>query len=131
MGAVTGDHSFLKTVTMAQINPPINPISISGATSVISRVGRNRLHVQAAVAIAHTNRMPVLFTVPLSVIRLATSIRPPDWPPYCTSEILPNVFAPSAGLDVFISAIVSSPCCSYLFESRRDRSRAFHPLHSF
>src|ERR1017187_6954432 len=81
MGAVTGDHSFLKTVTMAQINPPINPISISGATSVISRVGRNRLHVQAAVAIAHTNRMPVLFTVPLSVIRLATSIRPPDWPP--------------------------------------------------
>ena len=102
MGAVTADHCFLKTVTMAQMNPPISPSIISGATADMSCSGRNKCHVQAAVAMAQMSRMPVLFTVPLSVIRSAASIRPP----YCASEILLKVFAPSAGLDVFISAIV-------------------------
>jgi hypothetical protein len=45
--------------------------------------------------------MPVLFTVPVSVIRVVSSITPP----YCALERLRNVFSLSAGLDVFISAI--------------------------
>ena len=40
----------------------------------------NEFHVHAAVAIAHSSRMPVLFTVPLKVIRAAASTRlPPYW----------------------------------------------------
>src|ERR1017187_8417071 len=90
---------------MAQMNPPIKPPNISGATSAISRDRRKRCHVHQAVAIAQSSRTPVLFTVPLSVIRLVRSVTPPYWLP----ERSRNVFSPNAGLDVFISAIVFSP----------------------
>jgi hypothetical protein len=55
--------------------------------------------------------MPVLFTVPFSVMWLASSIMPP----YCPPERLRNVFSPSAGLDVFINAIEFSPCAQLRF----------------
>src|SRR5208337_3961160 len=106
IGAVTGDHSFLNTVTMAQMNPPIKPPSISGATSARLRDWRKRCHVHQAVAIAQSSRTPVLFTVPLRVIRLVKSVTPPYWLP----ERSRNVLSLNAGLDVFISAIDSSPC---------------------
>src|ERR1039458_8804880 len=56
---------------------------------------------------AQTSRMPVLLTVPFSVMRPARSVMPP----YPEPEMLRNVFSLSAGLDVFISAIGFSPYC--------------------
>ncbi len=104
MGAVTGDHAFLNTVTKAQINPPNIPISIRGITSAISRDCMNRCHVQAAEAMAQMSRTPVLFTVPLRVMRSAASIRLPDG----LAARSRKVWSPSAGLDVFISAMILS-----------------------
>src|SRR5665213_2060755 len=95
---------------MAQMNPPNNPTIISPDTEPKSRDCRNRCHVHAAVAKAHTSRMPVLFTVPFSVIRLVASIAPP----YCAPGRLRNVFSLSAGFDVFINAIAYSPWCNYV-----------------
>src|ERR1035438_5257699 len=100
---------------MAQMNPPSSPPSISGATAAISRVCRNWCQVQPAVAIAQTSRMPVLFTVPLSVIRLAASIAPPYW----LSERPLKVLLPSAGLEVLNNAIAFSPCRLFRLSQRQ------------
>ncbi len=101
MGAVTGAHSFLNTVTMATINPPSAPTSSRGATSAKSRATRKRYQVQAAVAKAQISRIPVLFTVPLRVMRVVTSIDPPYW----LSDTPRNVLSPRAGFEVFIRGI--------------------------
>src|ERR1039457_3979083 len=101
MGAVTGDHSFLKTVTMAQMNPPMTPTINHGATSAMSRDWVKRCQVQAAVAKAHTSRMPFLLTVPLRVMRSVASIAPP-YPLLARSR---NVLSLKAGLDVFIKGM--------------------------
>src|SRR5512146_2856635 len=66
MGAVTGDHSFLKIVTSATTNPPIAPTTARPAAVSGERV--SRFHDHAAVAIAHSRRMPVLLTVPERVM---------------------------------------------------------------
>src|SRR5579862_3696527 len=107
MGAVTGDHSFLKIVTMATMNPPNNPIKTIGPAALKSRVCRNELQVHAAVAMAHTSRMPVLFTVPFTVMRAAASIVPP----FRLPGMLRKVFGPRAGLEVFVRGMHSSPIC--------------------
>src|ERR1035438_6750280 len=102
MGAVTGDHSLLKLVARAKINPPNKPTSISGATAAMLRAGKNWLQVQAAVTSEQRSRTPVLFTVPESVMRSAASTRPPIPPPYWTPGRLRKVLSLRAGLDVFI-----------------------------
>ena len=63
----------------------------------------NWFHVHAAVATAHSSRMPVLFTVPLSVIRAAASTR---LPPYWLRAASLKVFWPSAGFEVLNNAMV-------------------------
>ena len=75
---------------------------IAGPTVLMSRVCRNEFHVHAAVATAQSSRMPVLLTVPLRVIRAAASTR---LPPYWLWAKSLKVFFPSAGFDVFISAM--------------------------
>src|SRR3954451_5066368 len=62
----------------------------------------NRCHVQAALATVHKSRIPVLFTVPLKVMREAASMRDAERVP-ATSR---NVFSPKAGFEVFIKGIV-------------------------
>src|SRR6516164_3658337 len=101
MGAVTGDHSFLNTVTIATMNPPSAPTRSSGETAPKSRSTRNRYQVQAAVAKAQISRIPVLFTVPLRVMREVTSMVPPYWLPTTPRK----VFSPRAGFEVFIRGI--------------------------
>src|ERR1035438_694867 len=53
--------------------------------------------------------MPVLFTVPVSVMRVVSSITPP----YCVRGRFSKVFPFSAGLEVFINAIAYSPLRNY------------------
>src|SRR5277367_615526 len=86
-GAVNGDHSFLKMVTSAMMNPPIPPAISSGNTACGPSV-TNLSQVHAAVATVQISRMPVLFTVPCSVIASPAATWP--W----------NAFAFSAGFDV-------------------------------
>src|SRR6516164_7495077 len=90
---------------MAQMKPPKTPRRRSPATSAGSRETVNRYQVYAAVANAQTSRMPVLFTVPLRVMRLAASIAVPNPPP----DRLRNVLSPNAGFEVLKIAITVSP----------------------
>jgi hypothetical protein len=53
--------------------------------------------------------MPVLFTVPFSVMRVVSSITPP----YCAPDRSRKVFSPNAGLDVLNNAIDFSPFRNY------------------
>src|SRR5271156_6460669 len=75
MGAVIADHSFLKTVTSAMMNPPIAPPIIHGyaASGVFEWL---RPQVQAAVTTTKNNSNPVLFTVPCIVIVSPATIGP-------------------------------------------------------
>ena len=79
---------------------------ISGPATLRSCVCMNEFHVHAAVATAHSSRMPVLLTVPLSVMRAQASIR---LPPYWLRAKSLKVFWPRAGFEVFISAIEITP----------------------
>src|SRR4029077_13423156 len=75
MGALSGDHSFLNTVTRQVIRPPKRPPSIHGkAASGRSECARPQVH--AAVATTHRSRIPVLLTVPWTVITSPTAIWP-------------------------------------------------------
>src|ERR1700691_1920685 len=97
-GAVTADHSFLKTVTNAQTNPPMVPIHSQG-TAATADCCIARCHVHAADAIAQRRRSPVLLTVPWTVI--------PS--PSCRAKP-PKAFSPSTGFEVLIScATLHSP----------------------
>src|ERR1035441_127822 len=64
---------------------------------------------------AQTSRIPVLLTVPLSVMRLAASIAPPYW----LSERPLKVLLPSAGLEVLNNAIAFSPCRLFRLSQRQ------------
>src|SRR5579863_3711967 len=90
----------------AKTNPPSAPTKMAGPTKVISCVLRNRVQVHAAVATAQSSRMPVLLTVPSSVMRDEASTR---FPPYALCANSLKVFWPRAGLDVFIKAISHLP----------------------
>src|SRR5580692_11595478 len=71
MGAVTGDHSLLKIVTSANTNPPIIPPIIHGRTASGAWECASP-HVQAAVPTAQTSKIPVLLTVPCTVMASPT-----------------------------------------------------------
>src|ERR1017187_7257655 len=102
MGEVTGAHSFLKMVIMATMKPPMRPPIITPLTAEASPADcRKRRQVQAAVAIEQSSRMPVLFTVPLRVMRPAAAASP-NWPAWARSV---KVLSPRAGFEVLISAI--------------------------
>src|SRR5579863_5231120 len=103
MGAVIGDHSRLNEVTRAKTNPPSEPTNMAGPTKVMSCVLMNWVQVHAAVAIAQSSRMPVLLTVPSSVMRDEASTR---LPPYALCAKSLKVFWPRAGLEVFIKAMI-------------------------
>src|ERR1017187_2449317 len=96
-----GDHCCLKIVTMAQRNPPMLPASRYGVMSAIWCDCANRRQVQAAVATAQSSRMPVLLTVPLSVMEPAFASSPDRGPAKSR-----KVFSLNAGLAVLISAMV-------------------------
>ncbi len=102
MGEVIGDHSFLKMVTMATMNPPNAPTSTAGPAKLRSCVCMKEFHVHAAVATAHSSRMPVLLTVPLSDMRAEASTR---FPPYWLCAKLLKVFWLSAGFEVLNNAM--------------------------
>src|ERR1700693_5703661 len=67
MGAVTGAHDCLKTVTIATTKPPSAPMS-SRPIAADGSAERPRLQVQLAVATTQMSRRPVLLTVPSTVI---------------------------------------------------------------
>src|SRR6266568_530443 len=94
-GAVTGDHSFLKMVTMAAMNPPITPSAIHGPATEGSKAGRTWDHTQAAGTTTKNSRNAALFTVPSSVIAGVVGSR-------CTPA---NAFALRTGLEVRIRAM--------------------------
>src|SRR6266852_8360108 len=95
MGAVTGDHSLLKIVTMATTKPPIAPTMIHGpATEGLSAV-RTCAHTHAAGSTTKNNRNAVRFTVPSTVMAGAVGSR----------RTPANVFAFRAGFDVRIKAM--------------------------
>src|SRR5215472_1849658 len=85
---------------MAQMKPPIAPTIRRPATEATSPEVMKRDQVHAALATASTSRIPVLFTVPLRVIRAAASTYDGYPPP-----TLRNVFSPRAGFEVFIRGI--------------------------
>src|SRR5213078_2766552 len=93
MGAVTGDHSFLKIVTNATTRPPIAPTMIQGPATEGSSAVRTCAH--AAGRTTRNNRNAVRFTVPSTVIAGAVGSR----------RTSANVFAFRAGLDVRIKAM--------------------------
>src|SRR5947207_7738579 len=94
MGAVTGDHSFLKIVTNATARPPIAPTMIQGPATEGSSAVRTCAHTHAAGRTTKNNRNAVRFTVPSTVIAGAVGSR----------RTSANVFAFRAGLDVRIKA---------------------------
>ena len=61
-GAVIGDHSFLKHVTIAVMKPPIAPTITSGMAPAGFSV--KRFQTKKAEMTAMARRMPVLFTAP-------------------------------------------------------------------
>src|SRR5271156_6417327 len=89
-----GDHSFLKIVTSATINPPIPPIHTSGNTVSEAGAWKNRFQLQASVATTQISRIPVLLTVPGKVMAS------PD-----TARSTLKLFTFKAGFEVFIKAI--------------------------
>src|SRR5690606_30241063 len=70
-GAVTGDHSFLNTVTSATTRPPIKPPQTKGIRPSMPPV-KNRLQVYIAAASVSTSRNAVLLTVPFRVMAPAS-----------------------------------------------------------
>src|SRR6266853_6029468 len=95
MGAVTGDHSLLKIVTMPTTKPPIAPTMIHGpATEGLSAV-RTCADTHAAGGTTKNNRNAVRFTVPSTVMAGAVGSR----------RTPANVFAFRAGFDVRIKAM--------------------------
>src|SRR2546421_11316970 len=95
MGAVTGDHSFLKIVMNATTRPPIAPTMIQGPATDGSRAVRTCAHTHAAGRTTKNNRNAVRFTVPSTVIAAAVGAR----------RTAPNVFGSRAGSDVRTNAI--------------------------
>src|SRR6266571_2783335 len=95
MGAVTGDHSFLKIVTNATTRPPIAPTMIQGPATEGSSAVRTCAHTHAAGRTTKNNRNAVRFTVPSTVIAGAVGSR----------RTSANVFAFRAGFDVRIKAM--------------------------
>src|SRR6266704_941639 len=75
MGAVTGDHSFLKIVTNATTRPPIAPTMIQGPATEGSSAVRTCAHTHAAGRTTKNNRNAVRFTVPSTVIAGAVGSR--------------------------------------------------------
>src|SRR5712691_9801347 len=71
MGAVTGDHSFLKIVTNATTRPPIAPTMIQGPATDGSSAVRTCAHTHAAGRTTKNNRKAVRFTVPSTAHRRA------------------------------------------------------------
>src|SRR5579862_185253 len=92
MGAVTGDHVFLNTVTSARMKPPMPPTARSGIAASGERV--KRFQLQAAVATTQINRMPALLTVPETVMVSPNAVLSAR-----------NTSPDKAGLDVFSIAI--------------------------
>src|SRR6266436_2181074 len=84
------------------MNPPMAPTASRGPTDEIAASGspafRNRLQAQAAVATVQISRMPVLLTVPETVIRSPIT-KPSD----------SNADGFNAGFDVRNSATKSPP----------------------
>src|SRR2546426_10204548 len=68
MGAVTGDHSFLKIVTRATTKPPIAPPRIHGPATAGSSAVRTCAHTHAAGTTTRSSRNAVLFIVPSTVM---------------------------------------------------------------
>src|SRR6266513_385393 len=75
MGAVTGDHSFLKIVTNATTRPPIAPTMIQGPATEGSSAVRTCAHTHAAGRTTKNNRNAVRFTVPSTAIAGAVGSR--------------------------------------------------------
>src|SRR5262245_35346132 len=89
MGAVSADHSFLNTVTRHVIKPPNKPPIIQGnAASGCSECANPQVH--AAVATTHKSRIPVLLTVPCTVIASPVAIWPSTVFSFRTGFALPN-----------------------------------------
>src|SRR2546426_7429585 len=95
MGAVTGDHSFLKIVMNATTRPPIAPTMIQGPATDGSSAVRTCAHTHAAGRTIKNNRNAVRLTVPSTVIAGAVGSR----------RRSANVFAFRAGFDVRIKAM--------------------------
>jgi hypothetical protein len=74
----------------------------------MSRVCMNEFHVHAAVATAHSSRMPVLLMVPLKRHARAASTR---LPPYWLLLKVAEGVLPRAGFAVLNSAIEIAPWC--------------------
>src|SRR3972149_3355378 len=68
MGAVSGAQVFLKAVTMPKMRPPMRPPHIQGITAAGFALVRYMFQVQDAVRTVSNKRIPVLFTVPWSVM---------------------------------------------------------------
>src|SRR2546423_11099375 len=75
MGAVTGDHSFLKIVTRAIPRPPIAPVMIHGPATAGSSAVRTCAHTHAAGTTTRSSRNAVLFIVPSTVMAAAGGSR--------------------------------------------------------
>src|SRR5215831_12766351 len=89
MGAVNPDHSFLNTVTKHVIRPPTRPPIIQGkAASGCSECAKPQVH--AAVATTHSKRIPVLLTVPCTVIVSPVATCPANVFSLRTGFALPN-----------------------------------------
>src|SRR2546426_2574766 len=95
IGAVTGDHSFLKIVTSATTKPPIAPTMIQGPATDGWSAARTCAQTHAAGTTTRNSRNAVRFTVPSTVIAGAVGSR----------RTSTNVFAFRAGFDVRISAM--------------------------
>src|ERR1019366_5698959 len=111
IGAVIPAHSFLKMVTMATMKPPMPPMASAGAIACMASSGgalKKRFQVHAAVATQQRSRMPVLLTVPDTVM------------------LSPNVASPvrkaselSAGFEVLINWAMRSLLTSISLPIRR------------
>src|SRR5437870_12734685 len=99
MGAVTGDHSFLKIVTNATTRPPIAPTMIQGPATEGSSAARTCAHTHAAGTTTTNNRKTVRFTVPSTVTAAAVGSR----------RTTSTSFALRAGLQMRINATAPTP----------------------
>src|SRR5438094_10379969 len=95
MGAVTGDHSFLKIVTRATTKPPIAPARIHGPATDGASAVRTWAHTHAAGTTTRNSKNAVLFTVPSTDIEGAVGSR----------RNATKVFAFMGGFDVRIRAM--------------------------
>src|SRR2546428_11898406 len=95
MGAVTGDHSFLKIVTRATTKPPIAPTRIHGPAAAGPGAERTCAQTHAAGTTTRNRRNAALFAVPSTVMAGAVG----------SGRTSAKVCAFRAGFDVRISAI--------------------------